>query len=97
MIFARFVPVACFWICLLVAAGLLGLIVLAPGMVEKTDSPSLALRLYAHDATLRRVTLGGAAGLAASAFAFFRMTPLRFGRVRRADGTVPLPNDLAGA
>ena len=36
-------------------------------------------------------------GLAATAFVFFRPTPVRYGQVRRPDGTVPEVTDLAGA
>ena len=95
MFLTRTIPVACYWLCLLVAGGLCAVVFASPSFVTPT-SP-LALRLFAEDAALRRTTIVSAAGLMATAFIFFRATPLRYGRVRRPDGTLPTTNDLAGA
>ena len=94
---ARYVPVTCFWLCLFVAIGLAALVWRAPLMVANAESPSLSLRLYASDTTLRRVTLAAATGLLATAAVFFRWRPLRFGEVRRPDGSRPEAADAAGA
>lgn len=90
---ARFAPVALYWLTILAAAILTAAVFGSPHL----HSDGLLVRLYSADVTLRRVTLAGAAGLFGTAFIFFRPTPVRFGQVRRADGTVPEVNDLAGA
>ncbi|MBX7104799.1 MAG: hypothetical protein K1X57_12005 [Gemmataceae bacterium] len=92
---SRHMPVVCFWVCLLLGAGFVTLVAVAGRYA--TPQGSLALRLYAGDETLRKVTLATAAGLWATAFIFFRPSPLRFGRVTRADGEAPTTTDLAGA
>lgn len=95
MFLTRATPVVCYWLCLLLAVGLCAVVFASPSFV--TPESPLALRLFAADATLRRTTIVSAAGLTATAFIFFRATPLRYGRVRRPDGTLPMSNDLAGA
>jgi len=90
---ARYVPVALYWLTLLLATTLTAAVFGLPHL--RANWP--IMRLYTNDITLRRVTLAGAAGLFGTAFIFFRPTPVRFGQVRRADGTLPEVNDLAGA
>jgi hypothetical protein len=94
-VMARHLPVVCFWLSLVVGAAFVTLVAVAPRYAG-ADSP-LALRFYAADPALRKVTLAAAAGLWATAFIFFRPAPLRFGRVTRADGAPPPTTDLAGA
>jgi hypothetical protein len=89
----RYVPVGLYWLTLLIAVALTAAVFGLPSVRHD----STIVRLYTSDVTLRRVTLAGAAGLFSTAFIFFRPTPVRFGQVRRADGTVPEVNDLAGA
>lgn len=91
----RHLPVACFWLCLLTGAAMVTLVAVAGRYAA--PGGSLALRLYAGDETLRKVTLAAAAGLWATAFIFFRPSPLRFGRVTLPDGPAPETTDLAGA
>lgn len=71
----RRVPMALFILCLLLAAGLVGLVLLAPKLA--TDQPSgdwavRTLSLFASDAAVRRTAIGAAVGLVATAFVFFR-------------------------
>jgi hypothetical protein len=91
----RLLPVALFWCSVLTAAALTAAVFLWPRSL--TEASGVVQRLYATEVTLRRVTLAGAAGLLCTAFIFFRPTPVRFGQVRRPDGSVPEVNDLAGA
>ncbi len=91
----RATPVGLYWLTLLVAVALGGLLAAAPYVVS--DASPLWLQLYASDGALRNTTLASVAGLLATAVIFFRATPLRFGRVRRPDGSVPEVHDVAGA
>jgi hypothetical protein len=75
-----------------VAGGLVALVAGAPycdtGGPPPADVAGRALVLFARDATLRRTALAGAAGLAATAFVFFRPP---YSRPPRA------PTDVIGA
>ena len=59
-----------FWLNLLVAAGLAGLVLAAPFIAEP-GSPRM-LGLFANDGTLRQTALASAIGLTVTAFVFFR-------------------------
>lgn len=91
----RATPVGLYWLTLSAAVALGGLVAAAPYVVGEA-SPAW-LKLYAGDGALRNTTLASAVGLVATALIFFRPTPLRFGRVRRPDGSVPEVHDVAGA
>lgn len=85
----RPVAVACFWLCLLTAVGLGGLVAAAPSLAEARLKASPLLWLFARDATTRRAAVAGAVGLVGTAFVFFRPTGPRYGRVVRPDGSPP--------
>jgi hypothetical protein len=68
-------PRLLFWFNLSLAFALLALVLLCPLTHNGTDQANgLArlLALFAHDGTLRRTALASAAGLAVTAFLFFR-------------------------
>jgi hypothetical protein len=87
----RRIPGVLFVLCLLLAAGLAGLVGLAGSLDDgqPTESaPGRALALFARDAVVRRTCLGAAVGLVATAFVFFRPP---YSRPPRA------PTDVIGA
>ena len=87
----RRVPGVLFALCLALAAALVAGVVVAPyldggGPAEETGGRLLTL--FARDVIVRRTALGGAAGLVATAFVFFRPP---YSRPPRA------PTDVIGA
>jgi hypothetical protein len=87
----RRVPGVLFILCLVLAASLAGLVVLAKWLdagQPADDGVSRALALFSRDAVVRRTALGAAAGLVATAFVFFRPP---YSRPPRA------PTDVVGA
>ena len=86
----RWLPRVLFLLTLGLAALLVALALLAP-LIEAESS---LLRLFAEDATVRRTSWFCAAGLAVTAFVFFRPT----GVFRRKKGSRPTPpSTMAGA
>jgi hypothetical protein len=87
----RRIPGVLFVLCLLLAAGLAGLVGLA-GWLDSgqpaESAPGRALILFARDPVVRRTCLAAAAGLVATAFVFFRPP---YSRPPRA------PTDVIGA
>jgi hypothetical protein len=86
-------------------AGLLVLLVVLAPLVDLEEEAlpgwmEQVLALFARDAVVRRISLAGAIGLAATASVFFRPTRRRerpsLGRVRRSRRTPP-PRTMAGA
>jgi hypothetical protein len=71
----RLVPRLLFGLALLISAGLLGLVLLAP-LLERSGlgrgEGARLLAVFAHDATLRRTAIAVAMGLSATACIFFR-------------------------
>jgi hypothetical protein len=87
----RRLPGALFVLCLVLAAGLAGLVAAAPWLDPgrpPEDAAERALALFAHDPVVRRTALGAAVGLVATAFVFFRPP---YSRPPRA------PTDVIGA
>jgi hypothetical protein len=87
----RRIPWLLFALCLALAAGLTGLVVLAPwldtgGPVD--DPVGRTLALFSRDHVVRRTAGGAALGLVATAFIFFRPP---YSRPPRA------PSDVIGA
>ncbi len=83
-------PVCCFAAALLLSLALVAAVVLAPSL-----SPRGALvRLFAEDGAVRKTALGSAAGLAATAFVFFRPSGPR---PRKPSSKDPTPGNMAGA
>lgn len=71
----RRIPMALFVLCLLLAASLVGLVLLAPKLAADQSSgdwTSRTLALFASDAAVRRTAIGAAVGLVATALVFFR-------------------------
>jgi hypothetical protein len=68
-------PGILFVACLLMAAGLAGLVMAAPVLDRgqlPTDVVSHSLLLFSRDTAVRRTALASAVGLTATAFVFFR-------------------------
>ncbi len=87
----RRIPGVLFVLCLVLAAGLAGLVAAAPWLDagEPADGPvGRTLALFARDAVVRRTALAAAVGLAATAVIFFRPP---YSRPPRA------PTDVIGA
>jgi hypothetical protein len=87
----RRVPGVLFVLCLLLAAGLAGLVVVAPWLhpaESPPDSSTRWLALFARDVVVRRTALAASAGLVATAFVFFRPPYVRPPRA---------PTDVIGA
>jgi hypothetical protein len=86
------VPRLLFLVTLGLALLLAAVVLLAPWLAERNGSRLLAT--FAADAVVRRTTLASAAGLAVTAFVFFR--PGGFGFLKKKDkNRVPPP--MAGA
>ncbi len=87
----RRIPGVLFVLCLLLAAGLAGLVGVA-GWLDNgqpvDDALGRALALFGRDVVVRRTCLGAAVGLVATAFVFFRPP---YSRPPRA------PTDVIGA
>jgi hypothetical protein len=66
-----------------VAVGLVGLVVLAPGLVEENSPAPSWLVLFASDAIIRRGTIGCAVGLVVTAALFFGGPPRDQGHYAR--------------
>ncbi|MFO0968977.1 MAG: hypothetical protein U0793_25775 [Gemmataceae bacterium] len=88
--FDVWLPRFLFGICLAAALTLAGAVLLSPSLCEP-DSPFL-LRLFAEDATVRRIALVSAGGLVVSACLFFRLRDPEAKRQRRDP-----PRTMAGA
>jgi hypothetical protein len=80
-----------FWLNLVVAAGLLGLLLASPFLEASTNSRMVSL--FAGDSTVRKTALAGAIGLAVTAFVFFR----RRGPDPATDSHRPPPSNVVGA
>lgn len=86
------IPGCCFVLTLAAALILVGAVVLIPWFAgEAPEHPLLAL--YAHDLTVRHTSLAAAAGLAATAFVFFRPA----GWFRKSETPSDSPGTIAGA
>lgn len=71
-------PRLLFWLACAVAAGLVGLVLLAPLLARAAVTPGTAARwldLFAADATVRRTAVASALGLLVTACVFFRAAP----------------------
>src|SRR5437899_1737341 len=82
--------------CFVVALGtalLLGVAVLIAPWLASGDNDHPVLALFAHDATVRRTSIAGALGLAATSFIFFRPA----GWFRKRDANSDTPSSIAGA
>jgi hypothetical protein len=77
---------------LMCAAGLAGIVCVAPWL---SDGESGLLALFADDAIVRRTALASAAGLVVTAFVFFRPGGLGILKLKREKNRVPPP--IAGA
>jgi hypothetical protein len=87
----RRVPGVLLILCLVLAASLVGLVVLAKWLDSgqpADDGFGRVWAMFSRDAVVRRTALGAAAGLAATAFVFFRPP---YSRPPRA------PTDVIGA
>ena len=84
----RRIPGALFVSCLLLAAALVGAVVVAPALDTGDETVGKALTLFSRDVVVRRTCLWAAAGLVATAFVFFRPP---YSRPPRA------PTDVIGA
>ena len=88
----RWIPGCCFILTLGSAILLAGAVLMMPWLAgERPEHPLLAL--YAHDLTVRRTSLAAAAGLAATAFVFFRPA----GWFRKSETKADSPGNIAGA
>jgi len=82
----------CFVVTLGTAVLLVGLVVMIPWFAADVSGYPL-LALYAHDPVIRRTSLAAAAGLAATAFVFFRPV----GWFRKSETPSDSPGNIAGA
>jgi hypothetical protein len=76
-------PSILFWLDLLAAAALVGLVLVAPWLAPgpvADGGAARALGLFAHDTAVRRVSLFAAVGLTVSACVFFRPEATRPGQ-----------------
>ncbi len=86
------IPGCCFVLTLGSAILLVGAVVVIPWFAgEAPEHPLMAL--YAQDLTVRRTSLAAAAGLAATAFVFFRPA----GWFRKRETKADSPGTIAGA
>ncbi|OAI51358.1 hypothetical protein AYO44_00685 [Planctomycetaceae bacterium SCGC AG-212-F19] len=91
-------PVLLFWLNLVLAAGLAGMVLLAPivvGMLDAATGWQRLITLFARDATLRQTALASAIGLIVTALVFFRLP----GAARPAAAKPPAlpPSNVVGA
>ena len=86
------IPGCCFILTLATAILLAGAVVIIPWFAGVSPEHPL-LALYANDLTVRRTSLAGAAGLAATAFVFFRPA----GWFRKRETKADSPGTIAGA
>jgi hypothetical protein len=71
---------------------LAGAVLVVPWFADETPAHPL-IALYAHDLTVRRISLASAAGLMVTAFVFFRPVGWLRKREPKSDG----PTNIAGA
>src|SRR5262245_35897931 len=76
------------------AGGLIGRVLFPAHAAIQAESFAKLLRLFASDAIVRRTAIGAAAGLAATAFVFFRPKGFFFARKPRAHEST---DQIAGA
>ena len=94
----RVFPSLLFCINVLLAAGLIALLFIAP-LLDTTEAKpqgwSRFFALFAHDATLRRTAIAGAIGLLVTAWVFFRSTSPA--RASSQSSRMPPPGNIVGA
>jgi hypothetical protein len=76
-----------YWLTALVAAGLLGLVVVAP--LVASSAGGRILQLFAEDVTVRRTSIASAIGLLVTARVFFRGNDQNRKRSRRPPQNCP--------
>jgi hypothetical protein len=86
------IPGLCFIVTLGLALALAGAVLIVPWLAG-ADPVHPLLVMYTHDLTVRRISLAGAAGLAATAFIFFRPA----GLFRKGPPKPDAPTKIAGA
>jgi hypothetical protein len=87
------VPRILFTLTMGLAVVLVGMVLLAPSLGNKTDTE--IVNLFASDAIVRRTSLASAVGLVVTAYVFFRPGGYLFFRSHRDKNRLPPP--MAGA
>ena len=86
------IPGFCFVVTLGSALVLAGAVLAVPWIADESPAHPL-VAMYAQDLTVRRISLAAAAGLAATAFVFFRPA----GLFRKRETKTDSPGNIAGA